>query len=116
MSYTSSVSTNEMSEIYFDKFKINIVMLSAVAYLLFKNWHYTSPPILKKTIDLVCKYSYAIYLIHLLILTLLFNNGITCSFLHPAISIPAISVLCLALSTLSVYLLKKIPYLRNLIG
>jgi len=58
----------------------------------------------------VSNYSYGIYLVHILVLGVFFNNGIFWTMAHPLISLPLVFILTLATSFVIIYILRKIPY------
>lgn len=62
------------------------------------------------------KYSYGIYLSHLLVLMFFEKFNFEWDFMPPVISIPLISVLCLLTAFCITYLLNKIPYGKYISG
>jgi len=116
MTYRLSSSLHEMNEAYMDNFKPNIVLMGICVYLLFKNIQIKFPLWLSNGINKFCSYSYGIYLVHILVLDLFLKSGITYLRLPVIISIPIISLLCMVVSYVIIYVLKKIPYLRITAG
>ncbi|WP_207422155.1 acyltransferase [Desertivirga brevis] len=57
----------------------------------------------------LCRYSFGIYLIHVLVLGELTKAGLNCFYVHPAVGIPLTTLACLALSGLIVFLISKVP-------
>lgn len=93
----------------------NVIMASIGIFLLFRNWT-TESVFLKKIVTPISKYSYGIYLSHVLVLLLLDKAGITGSLIHPAIGIPVTALICLFLSYLITFLLNKLPYGNYIAG
>ena len=54
-------------------------------------------------------YSYGIYLSHILVIGILFNNGIFWTMAHPLVSLPCITALTLICSFGIIFVLRKIP-------
>ena len=116
MTFNISASTRAMNENYMDNFTPNIAISCVCIYMLFKDNRLKLSPAFNNWINKISEHSYGIYLAHILVLDLLFNNGITYSIMPVAISIPLITILCLSISYTVVYLLKKIPFLRVFAG
>lgn len=116
MTYRLSASTHAMDETYMDNFKPNIAVMCACIYLLFKNSPFNLPLLLRNWVGRISAESYGIFLVHILVLDLFFKHGITYTRLPVIVSIPIISILCLAVSFGIIYVLKKIPYLRAMAG
>lgn len=84
----------------------NVIMASCGVFLLFQD----RPLPANRTIAFISKHSYGIYLNHMLFVWAIHAVGLTQYSLHPVISIPLISILCLALSAPVVWLVGKLPY------
>lgn len=69
-----------------------------------------------KIIDTLSRYSYGIYLNHILILIVLKHFGITYNFIHPILSIPIITIICLSLSVFAIFALGRISPLNKWVG
>lgn len=116
MTYGLTASSHEMNEAYMDNFKPNIAIMCICIYLLFKNSPVNFPLLLRGVVNKVSAYSYGIYLVHILVLDLFFNYGFTYSIMPAVFSIPIISLSCLLVSYLVIYILRKVPYLRMMVG
>lgn len=57
----------------------------------------------------ISNYSYGIYLVHILIIGILFKNGIYWSFAHPLLSLPLLTIGVLVCSFVIIYGLRKMP-------
>jgi surface polysaccharide O-acyltransferase-like enzyme len=114
--YIITKRDGEMSEYFFESLTPNIIVLSFCVYLLFKNVKISIPSKLQNGIDIICEHSYGIFLAHILILTLFTKWGLSYTVFSAWLSIPFIAILCFLISFATVYILKKIPYLKLLIG
>lgn len=109
LTYFFSVKKGFFYEGAYDYFNPNVMMIAIGVFLLFKS----IPPFRNKTllkiISTIDQYSYGIYLVHVLVLIYLNKAGINGHIIHPVIGIPITSILCLSISTLLVYLVRKLP-------
>ena len=64
----------------------------------------------------ISNYSYGIYLVHILVIGVLFRCGIYWSFAHPLISLPLLAAMVLACSSGIIYILRKIPLGKYVAG
>jgi surface polysaccharide O-acyltransferase-like enzyme len=64
----------------------------------------------------ISNYSYGIYLAHVLILGVFFNNGIFWTMAHPLISLPLVTLMTLVASFVVIYILRKIPLGKYISG
>jgi len=71
---------------------------------------------LQKIFSIVSLYSYGIYLVHIIVVGILFRNGIYWSFAHPLISIPILTTSVLLLSFSIIFILRKIPFGKYIAG
>ena len=60
--------------------------------------------------------SYGVYLVHVLVLWSLNEIGLNGNFIHPILGIPFVAFLCLIVSSLVIKSLKKISFIKPLIG
>lgn len=97
------------------KFETPFMFIASIAIFLFAKYSKLCSK-QNKIIDLLSRYSYGIYLNHVLILIAFKHIGITYNFIHPVFSIPLLTIICLALSIGLLYILNKIPILNKLTG
>jgi surface polysaccharide O-acyltransferase-like enzyme len=64
----------------------------------------------------VSDYSFGIYLVHIMVLGIFFNNGIFWTMAHPLVSIPLVTLLTLVTSFVIIYILRKIPFGKYISG
>ena len=114
--YFLSNESHEMNESLLFSLTPNVFVLSLAVYLLFKQVQMKLHATFRKVIDTISEYSYGIFLVHILVLTLFDQVGFKYTLIAPIISVPLLSIGCLAISFGIVYLLKKIPFLKILIG
>lgn len=114
--YFLSNKSHAMDETLLTSLTPNIALLSLAVYLLFKNVQVNLHQAFRKIIDTISEHSYGIFLVHILVLTLFNHFHFEYTFIASIISIPLLSIACLLISFVLVYLLKKIPFLKVLIG
>jgi surface polysaccharide O-acyltransferase-like enzyme len=94
----------------------NVLLASVGIFLLIKNTKAPKNPFFKKVIDKLNQYSYGIYLAHFLILKLLEYHGYDWQFINPIISVPLITIVCLLVSYLIVWLFNRFKFGKYLVG
>jgi surface polysaccharide O-acyltransferase-like enzyme len=114
--YFISIQENETNELFMDNLSLNICLMSFCVYLVCKYGNYAPHSTWQRMVDIICKYSYGIYLSHLLILNIFLRLGLKFEFIHPIISIPLITITCLFISCGLIMVMKKIPVLKMLAG
>lgn len=93
----------------------NVIIASAGFFLFIKQINIENKYALF-VIKNISKYSYGIYLSHVLVLILISRIGFTYSLLNPIISIPLISIICLISAFTITYFLNKIPLGKYISG
>jgi surface polysaccharide O-acyltransferase-like enzyme len=97
---------------FYDYLSPNVILTSIGVFLFFKDFvRFDS-----KIILFFNQYSYGIYLIHMLILTLLKKLGLSYAFIHPIVGIPATSTLCLIISGFIIWGVNKVPWGKYISG
>ena len=84
-------------------------MLQSVALFILVKELTTNNRIGRWIITMLSNYSYGIYLVHVLIINLLFDHKIFWTMAHPLLSLPAIVALVLTSSFGIIFLLRKVP-------
>jgi len=100
---------------YYGYLSTNVVLYSIGAFLLLKRIKFKNG-LVKKSISFINEHSYGIYLIHILILLILKRFEIDWSIVHPIISVPVITLFCVLVSGVTIYLLRNIKYLKYFSG
>ena len=115
-SYFISIQKNVYDEDFMENLSLNVFVMSFCVYLFFKNKQFFKHPLYRKLADLLCQHSYGIYLSHLLILNIFISTDISLYFIHPLLSIPLFTLICLVISFALIWLMKKIPVLKAFAG
>ncbi|MBI3883907.1 MAG: acyltransferase family protein [Sphingobacteriales bacterium] len=116
ITYFLSYKDHKINETFFENLSPNVALMSVSIYLLFKNVRIAMPSIGRKCLDIICTNSYGIFLIHILILTIVRHLPVNFLLLPVLIRIPLTTLLCLFVSVTIIILLRKIPYLKFLVG
>jgi surface polysaccharide O-acyltransferase-like enzyme len=114
--YYMQVEKHELSTLFYEPVGPFIAVFSASALLIAKYTRVTLPPAIKRIMDNAGKYTLGIYLSHALILSIFDLLEINYTLFTPILSIPAIALSCFLLSWFLVYVLSKIPGVKNVIG
>lgn len=115
ITYYLSLSANSLISKYYDFLSLNVAIASTGLFLLFKNIIIKNI-FFKKIIIIISKYSYGIYLSHVLVLICFGKIGLTYMLFNLWITIPMISLCCLAISLLLTFCLSKIPLIGKYIS
>lgn len=100
--------THQYVSTFYEPLSPGILLYSAGLFIAFKEAEIQFRPLIK-TRNFISKYSYGIYLVHVLYLFKLDEWGIGWHFINPIAGIPATILCCLALSSLTIYTLHRIP-------
>jgi surface polysaccharide O-acyltransferase-like enzyme len=106
---------NGLSQLFYAYLTPNVVVLSAGVFALSRKITINNA-ILIKVRTLLCEYSFGIYLIHMLILSLLYKLGLNSILRYPVIGIPLLTVLCGSLSLVVTAIIRKIPRIGKYIS
>ncbi|MEI6752265.1 MAG: acyltransferase family protein [Paludibacter sp.] len=91
------------------------MIVAVCLFLLIRNFSIQNT-ILYILISFISKYSYGIYLSHIVVLTILSSYKIDGMFLHPFAGILITTVLCLGFSGLIVFVINKLPFGKYISG
>lgn len=106
--YFSSKNAHKLDMSFYGSLTINTMIQSVALYILVKDSTIKNR-IMRWVTHTISDYSYGIYLIHILIISILFNHGIFWTMAYPIVSVPAIIILTLLCSYLIIFVLRKIP-------
>ena len=94
---------------------VNVILSAAGVFLFFKNFTITNDR-LRLVISFISRNSYGIYLVHALIMMLLSIVGIDAEMGNPLFSIPLTTLLCVSLSSLVIWGMKKVKITKYIAG
>ena len=100
---------------YLNGLTFNVMAYAVGVFLFFKQITIKSGW-LGNVLNFIGNYSFGIYLVHVLIIKILNTAAINWKMMHPIFSIPLTSFICLSLSALIIYLLRKVKYLNVIAG
>jgi surface polysaccharide O-acyltransferase-like enzyme len=107
--YFLTTNKGQLDESFYVYLDPNVMACAIGVFLFFKQTNF-SGKYFKNQIQFISKYSYGIYLAHVLVLAALTRIGMLWSFISPIIGIPVTTILCLTISSIICYILNKIPY------
>jgi surface polysaccharide O-acyltransferase-like enzyme len=108
--YLSTLHKGSLSSQWYEYLTLNIVLMAAGIFILGKALQQVKlKAFLRNILNIIGKYSFGIYLVHVLILELLSILKINYQLVNSLIGIPITSVVCLGVSMLVIYLIRKIP-------
>lgn len=113
--YFVTYNTGIFDEVFYDYLSPNVICTSVGVFLFFRDMEFKNPKFNMMT-KFISKYSYGIYLSHILVLLLLIKIGISWEFVNPIIGIPIISILCLITALAITFGINKIPYGKYISG
>lgn len=105
----------EYSSAFYECLSPNILLYSTGIFLLLKDKDVTFLPLVKVR-NFISKYSYGIFLVHVLVFFELLDWGINWNFVNPLVGIPVTIILCLTISSAIVFLVSKLPYGKYISG
>ena len=114
--YRDSVSTGNLV-LYYNNLSIN-VFLEAVAVFTFAKYNINvafKRESVNKLVRLISKYSFGVYLIHIIILDILRKDGFWSLTLNPVISVPIVSLSILMISLIISAVINNIPIIKKYI-
>jgi surface polysaccharide O-acyltransferase-like enzyme len=113
--YIFSGHTHKLDLSLYGYLKINTIIQSVAVFLMVKDFELTNKPFLWIQ-NQICSYSYGIYLAHVMVIGTFFNWGFYWKIAHPIISLPLVSVATLVTCYMIVFVLRKIPGGKYLVG
>lgn len=93
---------NEFDGNLYHYLMLNVIITSAGIFMIFKN--------LNPMVGIISKYSYGIYLCHVIFLIIIKHMKIDWTTINPIIGIPLVSITVLFASTALVWLINKLPF------
>jgi surface polysaccharide O-acyltransferase-like enzyme len=114
--YFLTHTTGAAVQSFYENMSLNILFSAGSVFLFFKHLGTLQNPYLLKVRNFIARYSYGIYLVHVLVLTVCYRFGLSGDFVHPAFGIPSLAVFCLLVSSLCVFMVRKLPFGRYISG
>lgn len=105
----------KFSEVFYGYLSPNVMIFAIGVFMVFKNHNKVNAKV-APVIQFVSKYSYGIYLSHVLVLTLLAKEGISAYAYDPIIAIPVTALSCFVISLAVIFILNKIPFGKYFAG
>jgi surface polysaccharide O-acyltransferase-like enzyme len=113
--YFLSLQNNSFQEYFYNYTNLNVLVASVGVFLFFKNLEISNLLVLRIS-TFISKYSYGIYLVHILVLRFMGTMKINYNFINPIFAIPFATLICLLISTLIIYCINKLPYGKYISG
>lgn len=104
--YSKAIHKNDLS--IYSYLSINSIIQSIAIFMLIKDVTFHNK-LLNMIVQTTSKYSFGIYLAHILIIGIFFRNGIFWTMAHPLISLPLLVVMVFVCSFGIIFVLRKIP-------
>ncbi len=111
--YTAKEGT--IDNLFYGYLTPNVMAVAIGTFILFRNYSFSKPKSLP-VISFIGRYSYGIYLVHILVMSQCDKFGWYFSTTYSAINIPANTVVYLVISTVIIYVLNKIPFINKFAG
>jgi surface polysaccharide O-acyltransferase-like enzyme len=113
--YFISKSNGKQTLTIMGSFTLNSFTQTIAIYYLLKDYEVKNK-IANHIINLLSNYSFGIYLVHIMVISLFFRIGIFWTMAYPIISVPLVVLLTLLTSTIVIFLLRKIPFMARFAG
>lgn len=113
--YYSSENSHSLNLSVYSNLSPQVLLQTLALYFLLTNVRLKNSKLIFVR-DIISNYSYGIYLVHIMVIGILYLNGIFWTMGHPFLSIPVLVLLVLLLSSLIIFLLKKIPGGKHIAG
>jgi surface polysaccharide O-acyltransferase-like enzyme len=113
--YILSVNNGKQTLTAMGTFQVFAFIQTIAIFYLFKNYVIKNH-ILKTIMQLISNYSFGIYFVHIMIISLFYRIGIFWTMAHPLISVPIVIILTLLSSFIVIFTLRKIPFMAKFAG
>jgi surface polysaccharide O-acyltransferase-like enzyme len=107
--YFLAIKYGKQVEDFYDYLTPNVLISSIGVFLFVKSFEKTKKRASGIIVRFIDKYSYGIYLVHVLGMIILDKIGVDAFFIHPIIGIPITVFLCLGISSVIVFIINKLP-------
>jgi len=106
---------HEYVSTFYECLSPNIFLFAMGIFLLLKDKD-ISNKMLVPIRNFICKYSYGIFLVHVLVLFTIEDFGINWQLINPIIGIPITILICLVISSAIIFVVNKLPYGKYISG
>lgn len=113
--YFTQRFTGKFVSTYYEPLSPNILLYSAGFFLFMKDKDFKNRPAIKIR-TFISKYSYGIFLAHVLILFKLYDFGLGWHFTNPILAIPATVFICFTVTLPIVFIINKLPFGKYISG
>ena len=113
--YYLSSKSQKLNLTMYNYLSVNTIIQTISVFILFKDLIIKNK-IISWITRTISDYSYGIYLVHIIVISLFFDRGIYWKFTYPLISIPALTLAVLVCSFAIIFILRKIPFLKHISG
>ncbi|NDP20690.1 MAG: acyltransferase [Paludibacter sp.] len=115
VTYLLSFDTHKLNMSIYSYLSVNTIVQTIALFICIKELKIDNK-IVSWTQIKISNYSYGIYLVHIIVIGILFRQGIYWNFAHPIFSLPLLMVLVLVISFGIIWLLRKIPMGKYISG
>ncbi|MBP1664160.1 MAG: acyltransferase 3 [Bacteroidetes bacterium] len=113
--FYASTKAGRLDTTVYGYLNLNTIIQSGAIFLSLKNTNIRNSIVLRMQ-KTVSDYSFGIYLVHILVIGIFFQNGIFWTMAHPLVSLPVLVVLTLLTSMSVIFILRKIPLGKYISG
>ena len=113
--FIASYYKHHYSAVFYGYLTPHVMIASTGLFVLFKNQNFTNN-IINHIIKFIGKYSYGIYLVHILVLSALSKFDLKWDFINPLFAVPAITFSCLFISSIIIYCVNRLPFGKYISG
>ena len=106
---------DRFTDVFYEYLTPNVILVAVGVFLLFKDFVKLGTK-MTNIVNFLNKYSYGIFLVHILVLNVLKSIGISSAFVNPIIGIPVTSLLCFIISTSIIFIINKLPFGKYISG
>ena len=107
--------TGQYISTFYEPLSPNILLIAVGLFMLFKNKDISFMPLVSLR-DFISKYSYGIFLVHILVMSKLDDFNIRWNFVNSMFGIPFTVLLCLFISAGIIFIVNKLPYGKYISG
>lgn len=115
LTWWASVATGAPYTGFLDEMSLTTMLQSVGIFLLIKNVKWKMSDKVQKTLRVLSKWSFGIYLVHELVIKTLEKWGFTLEICHPAISVPFVAVTVFVISMMISMILNQMPFFKKYI-